>query len=136
MSVRAFLIAAVGAVALTASAASAATTQIDLSPYVNYDLGIGQPSGQSAGNAGTAVASQQFNLLPAVANYGGYDVWRGSATGQSVDISVNIFDAAEVTTLMNTLYGVGGLATATVTFKGTGGAYQTYTLIGNSDIRD
>lgn len=119
-------------VAFSPLAASAAVTQVDISSYTNYSLNAGQPTGVNAGNTSAPVASQQFDLLSS----SGDNAWLGGTTGQSVDIAVDITNAAQVTTLMNTLYGQPDTVAATVTFKGSGGAIETFDLFGNEDIRD
>lgn len=118
--------------ALLSGAASAQTTQIDLAPYANYTWATGL-AGSMAGNAGTSISSTTFNLLNQNV---GHNVWQGSTTGSSVDIQTSIYGATSVQTLLNTFWGQSGLATVNLEFKGNAGANQTFTLYGNSDIRD
>jgi PEP-CTERM motif-containing protein len=120
------------------SAANAQITQINLSPYVNTSYSIGAPVGSTTGTPGipgtsASITALAFNLL----NPGsGNNVWVGSTGGQSINISTDVVDPSTVYTLFNTLYGQNALPAVSVEFVGSGGATETFTLVGNTDIRD
>jgi hypothetical protein len=126
---------AVAALAL-GGAAQAATVQVDLSSIANYNNGsflIGGPVGMATGNAGTSFSSLAFNLRDPAA---GNNVWLGDSTGASADLKTSIYGATTVYTLINTLYGQAGTTAMTIEFKGSAGASQVFTLVGNTDVRD
>jgi hypothetical protein len=128
---------------LTAGAARAGTVQVDLSPYANSSFDFtstaaDMPDGvTTAGNTGNPLASQTFVILPdkTVTGAASANIVEGFSPGLIADITVSIPNAANVYTLMNTFFGTTSVA-ATVEFKGTGGADQTFSLTGGTDIRD
>jgi hypothetical protein len=112
--------------------ANSATKQIDISGCVNTQFTAGQPVGKSAGNSGTALSAVRFKLLDPSA---GNNVWLGSAGG-SADIRLSVTGASAVDALINTYYGQSGISNATVVLRGTGGARNAFSLVGNTTIRD
>lgn len=129
------LLAAAVVATTSGTAVGQITTRIDLTPYVNGSGGayaLTNPYGSLTGNTGTAFSAVGFNLLNPAFN----DMWVGWTTGLTVDIQTNVFGATSVYTLFNTLYGTAGLLTATVEFRGSQGASQTFSLIGDVDVRD
>ncbi|MBS0445510.1 MAG: PEP-CTERM sorting domain-containing protein [Proteobacteria bacterium] len=125
---------AIGAsVLLMAGAASAQVTQVDLGGVVNTAYSIGGPVGLTAGNTGTALSSLTFDLRdPSTTS----NVWVGYSTGDSITLHPDLYGVGSAYSLFNTLFGQAGLPTVSIEFKGSAGADQTFTLTGNTDIRD
>lgn len=122
---------------LTVGFSQANAAQIDISAAFNdswdftpYSLPSG---GTQAGNAGTPLASQQFILPTYSAN--GSNIWSGGTNATTATIAVNVANATNVYTLMNTFFGSTN-AGVTVEFIGTGSAYQSFSLTGDDGIRD
>ncbi len=65
-----------------------------------------------------------------------YDGFGFSGSGQSITLNVSVASPTDIYTLMNAYKPVAGQQLATITFVGTGGASQTFALIGGQDIRD
>jgi hypothetical protein len=105
---------------------------LSLKACANVAADLGQPTGAGKGNVDTAFARIRFKLLdPLVGN----NAWRGDL-GATISFTVSAPSPTAVYTIMNTFYGQGGLANATVTFTGTNGSSASFPLIGNVDIRD
>lgn len=122
-------------VALVAGAvpAMASMTTIDISAYTDTSWNEGQSFGPAmTGNSGTALSNVVFDLLPTYT----HNVWLGDVNGESITVPINIQGATSVYTLFNSWWGMPGLATVSVTFNGSAGASQSFTLYGGSDIRD
>ncbi|MFM2066509.1 MAG: hypothetical protein RLZZ584_1418 [Pseudomonadota bacterium] len=129
---------ATAATAIFTLSANAATTQVDISPYTNFNTSTyfytNLPAGNTTGNAGSPGAGISFNIL-SQADFP-LNVWNGGFGGDQIDIKTSIFGATQVHTLLNTFWVFDQATVATVDFVGTNGAAQTFTLIGNRDIRD
>jgi hypothetical protein len=106
---------------------------LDFSACANTSLSIGQPVGAGKGNAATKYSGLTFTLLDPSA---GNNVWVGGATGATLDIKLSVTSPTAVYILMNTLYGRAAIANATVLFQGTGKKHKSFTLTGNTTIRD
>jgi hypothetical protein len=118
-----------GALALAPSADAGVTT-VDISSLVNGSWG-------QQGVAGTPTGAVTLNGTPfqigaAQDGSADYAVMSGTET-----LDVNIADPTKVFTLFNSFWGQQGPASyLSVTFNGTGGATETFHLVGNEDIRD
>src|SRR5947207_7101240 len=99
--------------------ASSATKFVDISNCVNNQFSGGQPVGKTKGNTGTPQSDIRFDLMDPGA---GSNIWLGAA-GAAIDIKVSITGASAVYALINTYYCQSGIANATVTLKGSGGAH-------------
>ncbi len=106
---------------------------VDFSACATSVLSVGQPVGQSVGNALTKNSSLPFALLdPSVGN----NIWIGDHGGASIDIKVSIMSPTSVNMLINTGDGQPSIPNAIVTLKGTNGIKTTLRMIGNATIRD
>jgi PEP-CTERM motif len=65
-----------------------------------------------------------------------YDGFGFNGSGQSITLNVSVADATNVYTLMNAFDPASGQTLATVQFIGTGGANETFDLVGGEVIRD
>jgi hypothetical protein len=121
---------------LTQSGAQADILQVDLSTSFNFQAGQFQGSGlpdgvTTTGNTGNPLASQSF-VIPSSS---GNNIWLGFNNSSTLDISVNVLNATNVYTLMNTFFG-SPTAGVSVEFQGSGGADQVFNLTGGTEIRD
>ncbi len=131
---------------LLAALATAASTYTYVAiPVANNNIQTGLISTVPTGafTAGNALATP-FNIVgngstncgpagTAACNF--YDGFGFSGAGNSITLNVSIANPTDVYTLMNA-YDPAGTTLATVQFIGTGGASETFALIGGSDIRD
>lgn len=114
------------------SPASAAFVTIDLSSDVN-----GSWSAQGFGGiptGATTLGGTPF-LIAAGDGSGGYHSFAGNGP-QTLTISTNVANVTNAYSLINTFWGTATPNLHSVTFNATGGVSQTFTLNGNSDIRD
>jgi hypothetical protein len=132
---------------LTAGAAQAGYTTIDLSPYVNEGFTNGwfingatfaPIIGATYGNQGSAIP---FNVAnPSDGNGGNNNFWFGLAPGLtgpigSVTIPIAVAGVTSVYTLADNTFGVAGNTEYSVTFNGSGGPL-TENYIGGVNTKD
>lgn len=110
---------------------------VDLSPYANARIQNYQPSAAGYPEGNVVLGGIPFNIQ----TVGGNNAWNAEFVSgpypHVLSIPLNIPNATEVHTLINTFYGQPGPTSyITLEFFGTGGAYYSKDLIGNVDVRD
>lgn len=109
---------------------------VSLAPYANRRMQYYQPSSAGYPEGLVTLGGIPFNIQTA----GGLNAWNAEYPGaypHVLDIPLNIANAQEAHTLINTFYGQPEPQSyVTVEFFGTGGAYYRKDLIGNVDVRD
>jgi hypothetical protein len=118
--------------ATTALAKAPTLSTVDFSTCANNLENGGGPVGASVGNAQTKFSKLNFTLLDPAS---GVDSWIGGA-GQTLDVKLSVASPAAVYLLINSGYGQGGIANATIELKAKGGVKKSFKLIGNATIRD
>ena len=121
----------------TGRPASAGYVMVDLSPYANARIQNYQPSSAGYPEGLVTLGGVPFNIQAV----GGNNAWNAEdvpgAYPHVLDIPLNIANAQEVDTLINTFYGQPGPTSyVELEFFGTGGAYYRKDLIGDVDVRD
>jgi len=122
---------------VSAPAAQAAFNTVNLSPYANTRIQNYQPSAAGYPEGAVTLGGIPFNIQAV----GGNNAWNAEVVSgpypHVLSIPLNIANATEADTLINTFYGQPGPTSyVTLEFFGTGGAYFRKDLIGNVDIRD
>jgi hypothetical protein len=117
--------------------ASAGYVTVDLSPYTNARIQNYQPSSAGYPEGHVTLGGVPFDIE----KVGGNNAWNAEYVSgpypHVLDIPLNIPDAQEVHTLINTFYGQPGPASyIKLEFFGSGGAYYSKDLIGDVDVRD
>ena len=116
---------------------SAGYVLVDLSPYANARIQNYQPSSAGYPEGLVTLGGVPFNIQ----KVGGNNAWNAEfvpgAYPHVLDVALNIANAQEVDTLINTFYGQPGPTSyVELEFFGTGGAYYQKDLIGDVDVRD
>jgi hypothetical protein len=124
-------------VSLLTQSARAGFVEVDLSPYANARIQNYQPSSAGYPEGQVVLGGIPFNIQ----KVGGNNAWNAEVVSgpypHILDIPLNVSNATEVQTLINTFYGQPGPTSyITLEFFGTGGAYYRKDLIGNVDVRD
>ena len=123
----------IAALAQPALARPAVLSPVDFSACANQSVALGGPVGASAGNAQTPDSALTFTLLDPTE---GNNAWVGS-NGGSIMIKLSVASPKAIYMLMNSVYGQGGVANATVTVFGSSRiSRQNLRLSGNKTIRD
>ncbi len=89
----------------------------------------------TGGMGGLPVGETTFGGVPFSIPTVGNNTWSANGGPVDIDVSVGVFGADVVHTLINTIWGVTG-TNAFVEFFGSDGAYYRKDLYGNADIRD
>lgn len=115
---------------------AAVFTQVNLSSVANTRIQNYQPSAAGYPEGPVTLGGVPFNIQAV----GGNNAWNAEVIGgplNILNIALNIPDATEAFSLINTFYGQPGPTSyVKVEFFGTGGAYFVKDLIGNVDVRD
>jgi hypothetical protein len=127
------ILTAVFAASLAASPATAAFTTVNVPTN-------GLWSSQSFFNIPTGnvtLGGVNFFIASSQGTDAAYWTAAGNAPGPvELTLSVNIEDAKNAYSLLNTFWGAAAPNVGSVTFKGANGLTQTFSLAGNSDVRD
>ncbi|WP_337189348.1 PEPxxWA-CTERM sorting domain-containing protein [Phenylobacterium sp.] len=125
------LAAIVAGTTLLAGATSAgAAVTVDLAGHVNGSWSSEAFFGIPTGDA-VVLGGVTFDIHAAGGN-AAYVLFDSTP----LSIATNVYGVTEVHTLLNTLWGHADASTLSVTFNGSGGATQTFALVGNDDVRD
>jgi hypothetical protein len=119
------------------SLARADVITVDLSPYANARIQNYQPSAAGYPEGMVTLGGVPFNIQAV----GGNNAWNAEVVAGAyphvLSIPLNISNATQAYTLINTFYGQPGPTSfIKLEFFGTGGAYYSKDLIGNVDVRD
>jgi hypothetical protein len=122
---------------LVPPAVRAGFVEVSLAPYANARIQNYQPSAAAYPEGEVVLGGIPFNIQ----TVGGNNAWNAEVVSgpypHILDIPLNIPNATEVDTLINTFYGQPGPTSyITLEFFGSGGAYFRKDLIGDVDVRD